>query len=151
MDEFNANSIKETILARLKDRQNEDATKTDFLQASAAKSFDGFYVIKITGKNIYSVRSAEHFYANGTMRKAIPWSNFRHGGISNEPAPLQILGKKYESAAIATRALGQKLTDASVRKPSLAGGKKAYMGGTYVTIDDWGAVDFSVLREMGKM
>lgn len=97
---------------------------------------------------IVSVRSVD------AIRDGIPQSNFRHGGIDNSvQANLQILAgsedRPFTTASEATEALCQRLTG-PLRKPPLAAGLTAQMGGASVTVDDYGGsnIDFDRCRSV---
>ena len=76
-------------------------------------------------------------------------NQFRHGGIKPTPARIRVLAKGTTRAG-ATAHLAQLVQRGSLRRPPLAAGFVAKVGGKTVTIDDWGNVDFKVLREMTR-
>ena len=146
LDAFSAEKLLQKVAAKLKIAQDKDKLLTQERQDAATKSFSGYYVVKIKDRNIYSIRSADHFYPNGNVRIPIAYAGFRHGGISGDAAPLRVIGQKYENRQEATLALAKIIGTKMYSKPPLAGGFTAASGGSRVTIDDWGAVDFSVLQ-----
>ncbi|MGE0191554.1 MAG: hypothetical protein AB7T63_05870 [Planctomycetota bacterium] len=93
---------------------------------------------------IVSVRSVD------AIRQGIHMANFRHGGVARKPAQLRILAgsldRPFRDAGSATEALANLLTG-PLRKPPLAEGRVANLGGKSVTVDDWGRVDWVVLRD----
>lgn len=101
--------------------------------------------VVVNGRDrIVSVRSVD------AIRQGIHAANFRHGGIARRPAQLRVLAgsldRPFRDAGTATAALADMLTG-PLRKPPLADGLTASMGGANVTVDDWGRVDFIVLRD----
>ncbi|MCB9824221.1 MAG: hypothetical protein H6805_00185 [Planctomycetes bacterium] len=112
-----------------------------------AKSGGGWLpvAVVVNGRDrIVSVRSVD------AIRQGIHAANFRHGGIARRPAQLRVLAgsldRPFRDAGTATAALADMLTG-PLRKPPLADGLTASMGGANVTVDDWGRVDFIVLRD----
>lgn len=122
----------------------QDSVKTRENQELSNRAFGGYYPVVATlpnGKKIYSVRSGLN---------AIPSSSLRHGGISDELVSVEAIGRMCNTAAEATEILAEKIDAGTLRSPPLAGGYVASIGGKSYTIDDWGAVDFGVLRQRGK-
>ena len=144
LDVREAERIRDMILHKLEEKRDYYKDRAAEMASTASKGQGGYYVVKIEGKNIYSVRSAEHFTVTGKVRLGIAYSSFRHGGISGEDAPLKIVGVQHRDATAASKALAAMVDANTLKKPPLAGGKIAKMRGEWVTIDDFGAVDFSV-------
>lgn len=127
---------------KLVDARRKDAGEARERRGWASRG-SGYYAIVATlanGKKIYSVRSSTD---------PIPGSLLRHGGNSERLARVRGFGGRCDTAAEATRLLAQKARFAkgSLRSPSLAAGYVARIGNKSYTIDDWGAVDFGVLRQ----
>lgn len=144
LDVREAERMRDQVLKDLNQERIFDRDNAEAMASFASRNKGGYYVVKIEGKDIYSVRSAEHFYDTGNIRTGIAYSDFRHGGKSEEHAPLKIVGVQYRDATSASKALAAMVDASTLKKPPLAGGKIAKMGGKWVTIDDFGAVDFSV-------
>jgi hypothetical protein len=98
-------------------------------------------------------------YADGTLRivsvrstaavaDGIPWCEFRHGGIDcSVDATLQTLTKEYDNAADATTEVCG-LLGGPPSPPPLAAGYQAPYGSGFVTVDDWGSLDFEVCAQV---
>lgn len=145
--------IADRITGKTVERRGQDEQESRDRQGLAGENaVDGYYVVTVTlpnGGAIYSVKSGEQFYPSRQPRRPLYLSEFRHGGVADAIARLQVDGP-HESAVAATEQLGQWIVNRSIRKPSLAGGWVGQDGSKSVTIDDWGLVDFAVLRRMGK-
>jgi hypothetical protein len=148
-----AERIAERVLRAVQGAREADQSDTADRQALARKNaMGGYFVVKVTlanGGEIYSVRSGELFDDKGQPRRPIYLREFRHGGVGDARATLQVNGP-HPSAAAATEYIGLGIAHGSIRKPPLAGGLVGLASNKTVTIDDWGLVDFGVLRRMGK-
>jgi hypothetical protein len=106
--------------------------------------YSKYYIVRIDGPGgkggILSVRS------DAAISLGIPLYRFRHGGTSSTFADLKKIGASYKTPQEATRALAGMITRGTLRKPPLAGGMVAMVGGQHMTIDDWGSIDFLMLR-----
>ena len=109
----------------------------------AAAGHANAYLIRVngtgTGGATYSIRGGNNFKN----------SQFRHGGVGGGTAQIDVLGG-FPNAQQASHKLADMLADRSVRNPPLAGGFTGVVNGRTVTIDDYGILDFSVLRQRGK-
>lgn len=74
-------------------------------------------------------------------------SQFRHGGRSKTPARIEQLGSPM-SREEATKIIARMIAPGTLRQPAHADGYIGQVNGTYITIDDWGATDFAVLRRI---
>ncbi|MFQ5572189.1 MAG: hypothetical protein ACE5G0_21125 [Rhodothermales bacterium] len=94
------------------------------------------------GNGILSVRS-EGVIENGKLVKA----SFRHGGRSREQAHVEKISGPH-TIEEATHVVASRIAQGSLHSPPLADGWVATVGGKTMTIDDWGSIDFSLLREV---
>jgi hypothetical protein len=102
-----------------------------------------YFIVEVGDGRIVSIRN-EGASAGGKLRRR----DFRHGGTSSERAPLRIVSREFGSADEATRALASAIRRGTLRRPPLAQGKQAVIGGRTVTIDDWGSVNMALLAKL---
>lgn len=124
------------------DDQNAAKNKAHQAALAGGHARHGYYAIKVfltaDSKPIYSVRSRQ-----AVEERTLTANMFRHGGIAQR-APYRIdelAGPTDRQSASA--AIGRLIEKGTLRKPPLAGGRQARIGGQWVTIDDWGAVDWA--------
>lgn len=104
---------------------------------TAADGAAQFYVVRVRGLRIYSVRT------KAAIDAGIPLSQFRHGGTSDEHAEFD------EQAGPFTRHQAMENLALRIRgmhKPTLAGGMVGMVDGAQATIDDRGAVGIAELE-----
>lgn len=91
------------------------------------------------GRGVLSVRSEK------AVKDGIAKRNFRHGGISGDPARLKVMSRPM-TRADASRIVSRMVQRGSLRKPPLAAGYVGIVGGQTITVDDMGSVDFRIVR-----
>ena len=96
-----------------------------------------------SGRGILSVRTL------GAIERGLTLSRFRHGGIGTTPALIERLGSPMTREE-ATAVIARMIKKGSLRKPALAAGMVGMVGGARVTIDDWGDLDWKLLRELTR-
>lgn len=114
------------------------------------EDFGLYYVIHVTGavRGILSVRGGSHFSEQGEILRPFYLDDFRHGGIKRVRAGVEVLGVGYSSPDKATQALANYIVNNSMYYRA-----NGYVGRTNMgekTIDDWGLVNFQILRDAGK-
>ncbi len=102
----------------------------------------GYYAIRVyigtSTRPVLSVRSRESV-DDGKLTANM----FRHGGNSTKtPIRVETIDGPTDQQA-ASRAIAKLVKKGTLRRPPLAGGKQAMLGSQWVTVDDWGAIDFS--------
>jgi len=145
----------EHVLAAMSERvaeaRAESKENTEFQRSQTqANAVGGYFVVEANGGKILSVRSGRHFHHDRTPREPILSNQFRHGGIKAEDSKARAIAGPFETPQLATEYLADRVADGTVVKPRLAAGFHGQVGGRYVTIDDWGLVDFGVLDSRGK-
>ena len=95
------------------------------------------------GRGILSVRT------RGALERGVKLSSFRHGGIGTAQAAIERLGQPMTREE-ATAVIARMIQKGSLHRPPLAGGMVGTVGGAAVTIDDWGDIDWKLLRELTR-
>ncbi|MEQ8762875.1 MAG: hypothetical protein RL885_03040 [Planctomycetota bacterium] len=102
----------------------------------------GYYAIRVfigsSTRPILSVRSRQ-----SVDEGKLTANQFRHGGISAKtPIRIETVGAATDRETASRRIAGL-IQKGSLSRPPLAGGKQGRLGEQWVTVDDWGAIDFS--------